>query len=179
MGITNNVNRENTENRGPLIRTKGKPPKPPSSNSKQQEQNQQQAAATTNLELTIVDQLNDYGELDMDSDEEDSESTSTQSVFVATSSQKAKKVLKQLDECELRQFVHAFIVSDEATYLDVLNYIPLDIEAMNGRLKEALKPRRCNNKLLMKVLDEFCVTFTMKNCSTKTHQGKPKYQKRT
>jgi hypothetical protein len=151
------------ESRTALLRLGAKPPKPPSAKSKQ-----------ASLEKTIVEHLNEYGE--SDSDEDDSTSTSTQSLLV---SQQSRKVPKQLEESELRAFVHQFIGASEEIYLDVLNYIPLDIEALSARVKEALKPRRCNAKLLMKVLDEFCVTFTMKNLSTRTHQGKPKYQRKT
>ena len=83
-----------------------------------------------------------------------------------------------MDEPELRKCVYDFILNNETLYLNVLNYIPLDMELVHASLKEAILPRRASNKLLMKVLDEFCVTFTMKNCSTKTYQGKPKYQKK-
>lgn len=140
-----------------------KPPKIPTKTS-----------STGQHELTIVEHLNALGEADTD-DDDDSTSCSTQSLF---SSQKTKKIAKNLDEIELRDYVSSFIRNDEEIYLSVLNYVPLDIENIHSRLQALLAPRRANNKLLMKILDEFCVTFTMKNCSTKTHQGKPKYQKK-
>jgi len=116
--------------------------------------------------------LNEFADRDT-SDDDDSKST--QSVF---NKQKTKKIKKQLDEVEIREFVYTFIQTHETLYLQVLNYIPLDIEIVYAQIKEILLPRRANSKLLLKVLDEFCVTFTTKNMTAKTHQGKTKYQKK-
>ena len=140
-----------------------KPPKIPTKSK---------SKSTPAHELTMVEQIN---ELENQEESEDDDSNQ-QSIF--TSSQKAKKIAKNLDEAELREYVCNFIRSDEELHLNALNYIPLDFESVHARLQECLAPRRANNKLLMKVLDEFCVTFTLKNCSTKTHQGKPKYKKK-
>jgi len=126
-------------------------------------------------ELTMVEKINELENGSDDSDEDDSACSNTQSVF---NTQRTKKIPKNLDEAELRQYVCRFLRADQELYLSVLNYVPLDLDSFHARLQASLAPRRANNKLLMKVLDEFCVTFTMKNCSTKTHQGKPKYQKK-
>ena len=125
-------------------------------------------AAKSN-DMTIVEQLNEL-------EAEDSESDNSESTVCTQT--KGTKRSKNLDEAELREAVHAFIRGDEATYLNVLNYVPLDIECIHAQLQATLAPRRCNNKLLMKVLDEFCVTFTLKNVSTRTHQGKLKAKKK-
>jgi len=125
-------------------------------------------AAKSN-DMTVVEQLNEL-------EAEDSESDNSESTVCTQT--KGTKRSKNLDEAELREAVHAFIRGDEATYLNVLNYVPLDIECIHAQLQATLAPRRCNNKLLMKVLDEFCVTFTLKNVSTRTHQGKLKAKKK-
>ncbi len=117
----------------------------------------------------MVEQINELQNGIDDSDEDESTSSNTQ---------RTKKIKKNLDEIELREYVCRYLRNDEHFYLNVLNYIPLDLDSFHSNLQQSLAPRRANSKLLMKVLDEFCVTFTMKNCSTKTHQGKPKYQKK-
>jgi hypothetical protein len=68
--------------------------------------------------------------------------------------------------------VFGFLKNDANYYLNVLNYEPLDYEKLFGELQVALQPRKVNNKILMKCLDEFCVTFSLKALNVKSYRAK-------
>jgi len=64
-------------------------------------------------------------------------------------------------------------------YLDVLNYVPLDYENLYSQLQASVAPRKVNNKILMKILDEYCITFTLKSLNTRGNLNKAKNDKKT
>lgn len=119
-----------------------------------------------NLEMTLDEVM-----LDM-VDEEDDDETSEASESSGTQVKKNGKLLKEkakktFDENETRECVLNILKSDNNVYLSVLNYEPLDYELFFTTLQASISPRKCNNKILMKVLDEFCITFTLKNLNTR------------
>ena len=83
------------------------------------------------------------------------------------SSQFAQKKSKILDEEETHETVQDVIRNDENLYLSVLNYEPVDYEHFFNRLQTLVAPRKINKQYLMKALDEFCITFTLKNLNTR------------
>jgi hypothetical protein len=120
-----------------------------------------------NLEKTIDDHmLAIANEEDSDTDSEICTQLSTQ--------QKATKKKKTIEENELNDFFNEFIRNNENMYLNVLNYIPLDYENLYSQLQASLAPRKINNKMLMKILDEYCITFTLKSLNTRGNLNKAK-----
>jgi hypothetical protein len=74
---------------------------------------------------------------------------------------------KYMDERELKYFVNDFIKKNQNILLSVLNYEPLVFDEFLLLLQSNLKPRKVSNQILMKILDEFCITFTLKNFNTR------------
>ena len=68
----------------------------------------------------------------------------------------------QTSEEDIRQRIHDHIMQSETLYTKVLNYEPLDFENFYQEIKN-LGQFRISTKLLMKILDEFCITFTLKS----------------
>ena len=109
----------------------------------------------------------------------DDSDSGTESASQMSTQQKASRKKKTIEEDELKEFIYDYIRNDENIYLDVLNYIPLDYEGLLNQLQVALAPRKVNNKVLMKILDEFCVTFTLKSLNTRGNlKGKPQNNKK-
>ena len=109
--------------------------------------------------------------LALNSDESETEESASQ----ATKSGRQKK---SMEEEELRQFAYDFIMNDQRIYLDVLNYVPLDFECIHSTMQAKAAPRKVNNKMLMKVLDEYCITFTLKSLNTRGGNSKVKSRKK-
>ncbi|CAF0958041.1 unnamed protein product [Brachionus calyciflorus] len=117
-----------------------------------------------NLEKTMDERMMEMVEED---DEDDASEASESQKKTGKILKEKEKIKKTLDEEETRQCVFNLIKSDDNLYLSVLNYEPLDYEQFFTNLQTSLAPRKCNNKILMKVLDEYCVTFTLKNLNTR------------
>lgn len=119
-----------------------------------------------NLEMTLDEVMLDM--VDEEDDDETSESSESSGTQVKKSGKLLKeKVKKTFDENETRECVFNILKSDNNLYLSVLNYEPLDYELFFTTLQASISPRKCNNKILMKILDEFCITFTLKNLNTR------------
>ncbi|RNA04068.1 Structure-specific endonuclease subunit SLX4, partial [Brachionus plicatilis] len=123
------------------------------------------AKKNKNLEMTLDEVLLDM--VDEDDDEETSEASEPSGIQKKGGKLLKEKIKKTLNEDETRECVFNVIKSDNNLYLSVLNYEPLDYEYFFTTLQASLAPRKCNNKILMKILDEFCVTFTLKNLNTR------------
>lgn len=118
-------------------------------------------------ECTLDDKL-----LEMVNEEDDSETTDVSEASPAKGSQlllskKKTKEKKTIEEDELREIVCDCVRSDQNFYLNILNFEPVDYESFLVRLQCQVAPKKINNKTLMKVLDEFCITFTLKNLNTR------------
>jgi hypothetical protein len=74
----------------------------------------------------------------------------------------SKTQLANLSEEEIKQEVFDFIYNDSELYTKVLNYEPLDFEIFFQQIK-SLGKFKITTKFLMHILDEKCVTFTMKS----------------
>jgi hypothetical protein len=124
-----------------------------------------------------------------------SSSSENESSAQETSKKKAKSAgaagrrRRAMDERELRAYVCDYIRADEILHAKVLNYEPLDYESLQRALKERLtrgsndsekEPSRTfDNKLLMRVLDDMCVTFTLKGLAGKSgHAARAKLMSR-
>nr|QNH68109.1 structure-specific endonuclease subunit SLX4 [Brachionus koreanus] len=118
-----------------------------------------------NLEMTLDEVMLDL--VDEENDDETSEASESSASQKKSGNLLKEKVKKSLNEEETRKHVSSVIKSDNNLYLKILNYEPLDYEFFFTSLQTSLAPRKCNNKILMKVLDEFCVTFTLKNLNTR------------
>jgi hypothetical protein len=115
-------------------------------------------------DLTIDDHMLALANGDEEASDSDSELVSASQM---STQQKVSRKKKTIEEEELKLFIYDYIKSDEDIYLDVLNYVPLDYESLYGKLQVALAPLKVNNKTLMKILDEYCVTFTLKSLNTR------------
>lgn len=93
-------------------------------------------------------------------------------------SSQINKTNKTLDAEETRQITSDLIKSDENLYLSILNYEPVDYESFLKRVQETVAPRKINQKFLMHILDEYCITFTLKSLNTRGG-GKVKSKKKT
>lgn len=93
-------------------------------------------------------------------------------------SSQLNKKNKTLDMEETRQVASDLIKGDENLYLSILNYEPVDYENFLNRIQETVVPRKINQKFLMHILDEYCITFTLKNLNTRGG-GKVKSKKKT
>lgn len=142
---------------------KSKPPRAPTSRPPKKLTQQQQQRLQ---ECTLDDQLLEMIEQD-DLDDEETSSPEKGGLLM-TGSQRARKQNKILDDNETRLFVSEFIQKEPNYYLSVLGYEPIDYEKFFGEVQAALSPRRVNNKILMRCLDEFCVTFTLKALNAKS-----------
>lgn len=109
-------------------------------------------------------------------DEEMNELEATDEVLSTQAGGKSKRASKTLDESETKKTVLEFLKSDNELYMQVLNYEPIDLEKFMRDLQANLNEKKLNNKFLMKVLDELCVTFTMKNINS--HKTKVKTKKK-
>lgn len=123
------------------------------------------AKKNKNLEMTLDEVMLDL--VDEENDEDTSEASEPSASQKKSGNLLKEKVKKSLNEEETRECVFNVIKSDNNLYLRVLNYEPLDYEFFFTSLQTSLAPRKCNNKILMKVLDEFCVTFTLKNLNSR------------
>jgi hypothetical protein len=92
-----------------------------------------------------------------------------------TSSQKplvkVKRSSKVLEEPETIKLVEDYIKSEKNVYLKILNYEAVDFEKFLHDIQDlaAQNEKKINNKTVMKILDEFCVTFTLKNISNRNN----------
>lgn len=118
--------------------------------------------------VNLQEQTLDHMMLEMIEKEDDNEE----------SSKKITKINKTLDEDETRKYVYNLIREDANLYLSILNYEPVDYEKMFNEIQVNLAPRKVNNKSLMKVLDEYCITFTLKSLNTRTYGSKVKSKKK-
>ncbi len=74
--------------------------------------------------------------------------------------------VSSLSEDEIKEKVYEYIKNNNDLYNKVLNYEPLDFESFFQEIKN-LGQFKISTKLLMKILDEQCVTFTLKNIRSK------------
>jgi len=109
---------------------------------------------------------------------ENDESDASESSPSVKSSQLLSKKNKTLDLDETRKVVCDLIRSDENLHLSILNYEPVDYESFLNRIQEQVTPRKINQKFLMVILDDYCITFTLKNLNTRGG-GKVKSKKKT
>ena len=57
-------------------------------------------------------------------------------------------------------------------HLNVINYVPLDFKTLAEQISVCLEPRKIEKNLLMRILDEFNVTFTLKSLNTRRFKKK-------
>ncbi len=108
--------------------------------------------------------------------EQDSEESDSSPHLLLTATQKRQR--KTLDENELKQVVYEYIKNDPNLHLSVLNYDPLDFEQFMNNLQTQVAPKKVNSKSLMKILDNFCVTFTLKSLNTRGANSKVRSKKK-
>ena len=77
-------------------------------------------------------------------------------------SSQSKTQMVDFSDDEIKQEVFNFIFNDSELYTNVLNYEPLDFENFYQQIK-GLGKFKISTKFLMHILDEKCVTFTMKS----------------
>lgn len=108
-----------------------------------------------------VKNMNDFSLFEVDNDQV---VTASQQITSTQSTQSSK--IPTLSEEELTIKIHDIIINDNELYNQILNYEPLDFESFTQKLKN-LAQFKVNSKLIMKILDEYCVTFTLKNIRTR------------
>ncbi len=81
--------------------------------------------------------------------------------FKSCSKGKKEKIL--ITDFQLKSFVNDIIKIDENLFQSILNYEPINYDEFLIFIQSSLKPNKFNNQSLMKVLDEFGITFTLKN----------------
>ena len=111
---------------------------------------------------------------------DDSETSETSPSIKSSQLLLVGKKNKTLDEEETRHAASLLIKSDENLYLSILNYEPVDYENFLNRMQVSVAPRKINQKFLMHILDEYCITFTLKSLNTRGGgSGKVKSKKKT
>ena len=81
----------------------------------------------------------------------------------------------------LKQSVFSFIQNDQILHMNVLNYVPLDFKTFSEQLVNGSPVlTKIEDKTLMKILDEYGVTFTLKSFNSRRRRsGRKKiWQKR-
>jgi hypothetical protein len=130
------------------------------------------AKATSTLQNSNATGIEDYDLEDYDEDRALVEAISaSQSTATAATDSNGKlikpkqRASKFLSESETEELVVEFIDSNPEIYVNILNYEPLDLEKLLGDLHAlvAQDEKKINTKFVMKILDDMCVTFTLKN----------------
>lgn len=153
---------EESSNPSKLLRVnQKKPPRAPT--SKQPKKPAKQRVQ----ECTLDEQLIEMIEREEENDDEETTSSPEKGLLM-TASQRARKQSKILDEAETKKFIAEFIQNEPNYYLNVLSYEPVEYDKFFAEVQAALNPRRVNNKVLMRCLDEYCVTFTLKALNVKS-----------
>ena len=80
-------------------------------------------------------------------------------------------ILEEIDN-DLKDFIFNFIKNDQTLHLNVINYVPLDFKTLAEQISVCLEPRKIEKNLLMRILDEFNVTFTLKSLNTRRFKKK-------
>lgn len=155
------------DNQPKLLRVTNHQKKPPRAPSSKKPSKLTAAQQQRLQECTLDDKLLEM--IEQEDENDDEELSSPEKGLLLTGSQRArKKHSKILDENETRQFVSDYIKNEPNCYLSVLSYEPIDYEKFLAEIQAALNPRRVQNKVLMKCLDELCVTFTLKALNVKS-----------
>lgn len=141
-----------------------KPPRAPTSKPPKKSAQQQRVVVQ---ECTLDEQLIEMIEREEENDDEET-SSSPEKGLLMSASQRARKQSKILDEAETKKFLAEFIQNEPNYYLNVLSYEPVEYDKFFAEVQAALNPRRVNNKVLMRCLDEYCVTFTLKALNVKS-----------
>jgi structure-specific endonuclease subunit SLX4 (BTB/POZ domain-containing protein 12) len=75
-----------------------------------------------------------------------------------------------LNESEIKLKIKEFLLKDEDLHTKILNYEPLEFDKIYTDVKQL--GFKISNKLLMRILDEFCITFTLKNIKSRVNKAK-------
>ncbi len=78
--------------------------------------------------------------------------------------------LANLNEADLRSKIKDFLSKDTDMHSKILNYEPLEFDKIFAEVKQL--GFKISNKILMKILDEFCITFTLKNIKSRANKAK-------
>ena len=106
-----------------------------------------------------------------------SESNSNETVPIKLP--KATDDFEIIDESDLNKIVFNFILNDSAIHMNVLNYEPLDFKAFSEQFaNSSLVLKKIEDKTLMRILDEYGVTFTLKSFNSRRRGRRSSKKKR-
>ena len=134
--------------------------------------------------VNVVGDLKNYYFFEDDNDENNTALTASQGNNAISETQKLlkmKRATKTLDEEETKKLMLDIIKNNKNLYLSILCYETLDFENFSNELQQnaAISDKKINTKFVMKILDEMCVTFTLKNLhSNKIPSNKVKSRKK-
>ncbi len=74
----------------------------------------------------------------------------------------------EIIDTDIKQIVFDFISNNQLIYLNVLNFEPLDFKVFSEQLANELKLlKKIEDKTLMRILDEYGITFTLKSLNSR------------